>query len=45
MTTLPEGKHRQNPRVLITILITNAGNRKMQHGGPDYGICRQMLVF
>lgn len=31
MTTLPEKKHEQNPREMITILIANADNAKIQH--------------
>lgn len=30
--TLPDGKHKKNPRVVVTIITANADNETMQHG-------------
>lgn len=34
--TLPGGKHEQNPRVMVSILIPNADNVTMQYDGPHH---------
>lgn len=34
VSTVPNGKHKQNPKVLATILIKNADNATRQHDDP-----------
>lgn len=34
--TLPDEKQKQNPRVVVTILIVDANNATMQHGDPHH---------
>lgn len=36
-STLPDRKHEQNQRVVITIFTANADNSTIQHGGSRYG--------
>lgn len=36
--SLPDGKHKHNPRVMVTILIAkNADDATIQHDDPHYG--------
>lgn len=36
MITVPDGEHKHIPRVVVTILITNADNATMQLDDPHY---------
>lgn len=35
--SLPDVKHNQNPIVVVTKLLSNAGNAIMRHGDPHNG--------
>lgn len=34
MTVLPDGKHKQNPRIVVSIFFANADRATIQNGDP-----------
>lgn len=42
--TLPNGNHKQNPRVVITVFIAREYNATMQDGDPHYGSSNAVIL-